>query len=90
MDESHHYRAKSSARAINDLNPVIGLELTATPQVQEGSRTILFKNVVYEYPLSKAILPVTTGVAIDVPSIAIVPFLTAAADSTFVPEAAIQ
>lgn len=55
MDESHHYRAKSSARAINDLNPVLGLELTATPQVQEGSRTVLFKNVVYEYPLSKAI-----------------------------------
>lgn len=55
MDESHHYRAKSSAAAINSLNPVLGLELTATPQVQDGSRTILFKNVVYEYPLSKAI-----------------------------------
>ena len=55
MDESHHYRAKSSAKAINDLNPVLGLELTATPQVQDGSKTILFKNVVYEYPLSKAI-----------------------------------
>ncbi len=55
MDESHHYRAKSSAEAINTLKPVLGLELTATPQVQIGSKTILFKNVVYEYPLSQAI-----------------------------------
>ena len=46
---------KKSVQAINDLNPILGLELTATPQVQKGSKTILFKNVVYEYPLSKAI-----------------------------------
>lgn len=55
MDESHHYRADASANAINTLNPVLGLELTATPQIQDGSKTILFKNVVYEYPLSRAI-----------------------------------
>ena len=55
MDESHHYRAKGSAAAINDLRPVLGLELTATPQVQQGSKAVLFKNVVYEYPLSAAI-----------------------------------
>lgn len=55
MDESHHYRAKASAQAINELNPVLGLELTATPQVQSGSKTVLFKNVVYEYPLTQAI-----------------------------------
>lgn len=55
MDESHHYRAKASAQAINTLNPVLGLELTATPQVQNGSKTVLFNNVVYEYPLSRAI-----------------------------------
>lgn len=55
MDESHHYRAKSSAAAINALKPVLGLELTATPQVQSGSRTVFFENVVYEYPLSAAI-----------------------------------
>ena len=55
MDESHHYRAKSSAKAINDLRPVLGLELTATPQVQNGTKAVLFKNVVYEYPLSQAI-----------------------------------
>ena len=55
MDESHHYRAKASAAAINDLNPILGLELTATPQVRSGNNTVLFKNVVYEYPLSQAI-----------------------------------
>ncbi len=55
MDESHHYRAKSSAAAIDALNPVLGLELTATPQIQYGTKVVLFKNVVYEYPLSKAI-----------------------------------
>ncbi len=55
MDESHHYRAKASFEAINDLNPVLGLELTATPQIQVNSKTKYFENVVYEYPLSKAI-----------------------------------
>lgn len=55
MDESHHYRAKAGFNAINTLNPLLGVELTATPQIQDGSKIILFKNVVYEYPLSKAI-----------------------------------
>ncbi|MBQ0067220.1 MAG: DEAD/DEAH box helicase family protein, partial [Phascolarctobacterium sp.] len=55
MDESHHYRAKQGAKAINGLKPVLGLELTATPVVMNGSRETKFKNVVYEYPLSRAI-----------------------------------
>ncbi len=55
MDESHHYRAEKGAKALNELNPLLGLELTATPLVKSGSRQIPFKNVVYEYPLSKAI-----------------------------------
>ena len=54
MDESHHYRAKASAKVLNELNPVLGLELTATPQVESGSKTVKFKNVVYEYSLAKA------------------------------------
>ena len=54
MDESHHYRAKASAKVLNELNPVLGLELTATPQVESGSKAIKFKNVVYEYSLAKA------------------------------------
>ena len=55
MDESHHYRAARGAQALNDLNPILGLELTATPLVAKGSRQIPFRNVVYEYPLSQAI-----------------------------------
>lgn len=55
MDESHHYRAERGSISLNELNPLLGLELTATPIVQNGSKEIKFKNVVYEYPLSKAI-----------------------------------
>ena len=55
MDESHHYRAEKGAAALNELHPLIGLELTATPLVTKGTRQVPFKNVVYEYPLSKAI-----------------------------------
>ena len=55
MDESHHYRAKSGTKALNDLKPILGLELTATPLTNKGNKQIPFKNVVYEYPLSQAI-----------------------------------
>ncbi len=55
MDESHHYRAEKGAQALNELHPLLGLELTATPLVAKGAKQIPFKNVVYEYPLSKAI-----------------------------------
>ena len=55
MDESHRYRASAGARAINELKPVLGLELTATPQVQRGQRYIPFSNVIYAYPLSRAL-----------------------------------
>ena len=55
MDESHHYRAEQGAKALNELHPLLGLELTATPLVTKGSKQVPFKNVVFEYPLSKAI-----------------------------------
>jgi len=55
MDESHHYRAARGMQVINDLKPILGLELTATPQIEKGQKTIKFKNVVYEYSLAKAI-----------------------------------
>ncbi len=55
MDESHHYRAERGAQALNELHPLLGLELTATPLVNKGNKQVPFKNVVYEYPLSKAI-----------------------------------
>ncbi|MBI1913120.1 MAG: DEAD/DEAH box helicase family protein [Deltaproteobacteria bacterium] len=54
MDESHRYRATAGVRAINELKPVLGLELTATPQVETGGKTTSFKNVIYSYPLSSA------------------------------------
>lgn len=56
MDESHHYRAARGSKALNDLNPILGLELTATPYIQKGKKQEFFKNVVYEYPLSQAIM----------------------------------
>ena len=52
MDESHHYRADAGLKAINELKPILGLELTATPIDTKG---ITFKNVVYDYPLAKAL-----------------------------------
>ena len=55
MDESHHYRADRGMQVINELNPILGLELTATPQVERSGGAIKFKNVVYEYSLAKAI-----------------------------------
>ena len=55
MDESHHYRAEKGAQALNEMHPLLGLELTATPLVTKGNKQVPFKNVVYEYPLSKAI-----------------------------------
>lgn len=55
MDESHRYRAEKGMRAINELNPILGLELTATPQIEEGKNSTPFKNVIYSYPLSSAI-----------------------------------
>ena len=55
MDESHHYRADRGMEVINELNPIIGLELTATPKIERSGGAIKFKNVVYEYSLAKAI-----------------------------------
>lgn len=52
MDEAHRYHADSSAAAINDLKPVLGLELTATPLDEKGNP---FKNIVYEYNLAEAL-----------------------------------
>lgn len=54
MDESHRYRAEKGMRAINELNPILGLELTATPQIEEGKTNTPFKNVIYSYPLASA------------------------------------
>ncbi len=55
MDESHRYRASAGVRAINDLKPLFGLEVTATPFVEAtGGKVVPFKNVVMDYPLARA------------------------------------
>lgn len=54
MDESHRYRASAGVKAINELKPILGLELTATPFIEAGAKQITFQNVLYHYPLAKA------------------------------------
>lgn len=44
MDEAHRYYAPASKMAINYLNPVLGLEFTATPKSTN-------KNIIYHYGL---------------------------------------
>jgi len=55
MDESHRYRATSGIRAINELKPTLGLELTATPYTESARGVQPFKNVIYSYPFSQAL-----------------------------------
>lgn len=55
MDESHNYHAEQNFGVINDLNPMIGVEFTATPQIQTNKGKVNFKNVVYEYSLAHAL-----------------------------------
>lgn len=54
MDESHRYRASAGVRAINELKPILGLELTATPFVETSKGPVAFSNVIYDYPLARA------------------------------------
>jgi type III restriction enzyme len=54
MDESHRYRASAGVRAINELKPILGLELTATPFVETNRGPVPFKNVIFDYALGKA------------------------------------
>jgi type III restriction enzyme len=54
MDESHRYRASAGVRSINELKPLFGLEVTATPFVESSRGPVPFKNVVMDYPLSRA------------------------------------
>ncbi|MDN2675222.1 DEAD/DEAH box helicase family protein [Janthinobacterium sp. SUN026] len=54
MDEAHRYYASAGEQAINDLCPVLGIELTATPKTV-GSNPREFSNIVYHYPLARAL-----------------------------------
>lgn len=64
MDEAHRYHADASKKAINELKPVFGIELSATPFDEKGEP---FKNVVYEYSLAQAL---TDGKYVKNPAIA--------------------
>lgn len=54
MDEAHRYRATAGMKIINELNAVLGLELTATAK-SVGENAKDFKNIIYHYPLAQAI-----------------------------------
>lgn len=50
MDEAHHYRADEAAKTINEMQPVLGIEMTATPRVKERK----FDDILFDYGLAKA------------------------------------
>lgn len=52
MDEAHRYHGDASKKAINELRPILGIEMTATPFDEKGHA---FKNIVFEYNLAKAL-----------------------------------
>lgn len=53
MDEAHRYRAKAGMKAVAELKPILGLELTATPKTV-GVKSQPFKNVIIDYGLGNA------------------------------------
>lgn len=55
MDEAHQYRAHAAMKTVQELRPLLGLEFTATPQIEKPQGSIKFKNILYNYPLSEAL-----------------------------------
>jgi len=60
MDESHHYHADASMSSLDRINPLFGLEFTATPYLaptstKKGTALLLKKNIFYSYNLGNAI-----------------------------------
>lgn len=55
MDEAHRYRASAGVRAINELKPIFGMELTATPFEEKPKKQEWFRNIIYTYSLGHAI-----------------------------------
>jgi type III restriction enzyme len=53
MDEAHRYRGSAGYNAINELKPILGLEVTATPKTV-GAKPVPFRNVIYRYDLPQA------------------------------------
>lgn len=64
MDEAHRYHADASKKAINELKPILGLEMTATPTDEKRKP---FKNIVYEYNLAQAL---ADGKYVKIPTVA--------------------
>lgn len=64
MDEAHRYHADASKKAIDELKPILGLEMTATPTDEKGKS---FKNIVYEYNLAQAL---ADGKYVKIPTVA--------------------
>lgn len=60
MDESHHYHADAAMSSLDRIDPLLGLEFTATPYLaptsaKKGTALILKKNIFYSYNLGDAI-----------------------------------
>lgn len=64
MDEAHRYHGDASKKAINELRPVLGIEMTATPFDEKGRA---FRNIVFEYNLAQAL---DDGLYVKSPAIA--------------------
>jgi type III restriction enzyme len=47
-------RPRLEPRILNELKPVLGLELTATPYVESGREQVDFKNIIFNYRLASA------------------------------------
>lgn len=63
MDEAHRYYADASRLAIDELAPVLGVEMTATPL--KNNKPV--ENVIYEYNLAEAL---QEGLYVKIPTIA--------------------
>jgi type III restriction enzyme len=60
LDEAHHYHADAAMSALETLDPLFGLEMTATPYLGtkgtgKNAQQIRMKNVLYSYNLGDAI-----------------------------------
>lgn len=60
LDEAHHYHADAALGALDLMDPLLGLEMTATPYVGtqgagRNARQIKMKNILYSYNLGDAI-----------------------------------
>ena len=60
LDEAHHYHADAALGALDVLDPLLGLEMTATPYLGtkgtgKNAKQIRMKNVLYSYNLGDAI-----------------------------------